>query len=65
MNGYGYDEVVERFGDAVEPGVRVQVAVATVHKRIVLSELGVSPEEVGSLVEASDLGFVASAECFR
>jgi hypothetical protein len=55
----GYDEVVERFGDAVEPGVRVHVAVATVHKRIVLGELGVSPEEVGSPVEASDRGFVA------
>jgi hypothetical protein len=58
----GDDEVVERFGDAVERGVRLHVTVAPVHKRIVLGELGrhsyaiiANEQLVGRFRDAADL----------
>ena len=41
-----YDELIKKFGDATEPGVRGQVATAMRAKGSVLSKLKRSEEEV-------------------
>ena len=42
-----YDEVVARFGEATEPALREQVAMALVNKASRLGELGRSEEAAG------------------